>query len=308
VIVTLTLNPAVDQTLWVARFAVGEVNRPSRVQLDPAGKGVNAARIAHRLGESTLALGIAAGHLGDLLDDALRREGVPRRLVRVAGETRMNVTIVPTEGCATSLYGPGPPLPAIALDELDTLVDGALERAEVLVLSGSLLPGAPNDLYARWIERARRRGVRTILDASGAALRMGALARPDVIKPNLSEAATVLGRPLSGDDVAAAALELRARGIDTVIVSQGARGAICASAEGLLRVVPPTVPSRSTVGSGDAMVGGYAVALVRGEGIAARLRLGTAAGAATAAAEGTSLGQAAEIARLLPEVRVEALG
>ncbi len=261
--------------------------------------------MAHRLGQPTLALGFLAGHIGHVLSDALDAERVQSHFIRIPGQTRIDVTVVDAAGHATSLYGPGPAVPAGALAQLDETVACWLQPATILVLAGSLLPGVPDDLYARYIELARRRGVRTFLDTGGAALQQGVAALPNLVKPNRSEAAALLGRALPDESaVREGALELRARGIGTVIISMGAQGAICASEQGTWKAVPPEVEHRSTVGSGDSMVAGIAVALAQGNDVLTGLRLGTAAGAATAMAAGTTLGGGDVVARLLPEVEL----
>jgi 1-phosphofructokinase family hexose kinase len=310
VIITLTLNPAIDQTLWVRRLQLGEVNRPLETQLDPAGKGINVSRMAHRLGWPTVAFGFLAGDIGRIVQAALDAERVQSHFIHVPGQTRINVTIVENDRgkVSTSLYGPGPAVETSHLTELDELLEFWLRAARVLVLAGSLLPGVPRDLYARYIERAKHHGVKTILDASGQALRLGVAARPDLIKPNVREAEELLGRPL--DDpaaVARGALDLCSFGIGRVVISMGAQGAVCAE-DGLLhRVQPPVIRLNSTVGSGDSLVAGLAVGMARGDTLLGGLRLGTAAGAATAMAPGTALGSAVEINQLLHDVRITAL-
>lgn len=308
-IITLTINPAVDQTLWVDNFRPGHVNRPVEAHLDPAGKGINVSRMVHRLGRPTIALGFLAGDIGHLMQTALDAERVQNHFVPVAGQTRINVTIVDrTNDTATSLYGPGPRVTPEELEELDEMVECWFKAGRVLVLAGSLLPGVPEDLYARYIERAHACGVKTILDADGPSLRQGITAKPFLIKPNQSEAEHLLGRSLSSlEEVARGAMELSERGIAAVVISLGAAGAVCAY-EGLIwHVLPPGIRRQSTVGSGDSLVAGVAVELADDGGLVAGLRLGTAAGAATALSAGTSLGTPEDVKRLLPEVQIKEL-
>lgn len=308
-IVTLTPNPAVDQTIFVRRLTVGDVNRFRGPHLDPAGKGVNVSRMVHRLGWPTIAFGFLAGEIGLIARQALDEEGVPHHFLRVPGQTRLNTTVVDeTSGEATSLLGPGPTVAPDHLATLSGLLEFWLQACRVLVLAGSLPPGVPDDTYAAFIRLARSRGVKTVLDAEGDPFRLGVGAKPDLIKPNVSEAEGLLGRELP-DLVAVVegARELVARGITTVVVSMGARGAICAQGARVWLAAPPKVERRSTVGSGDSLVAGLALALANGGDVLEGLRVGTAAGAATAATHGTALGTAADVAALLPEVRIEDL-
>ncbi|MCX6023458.1 MAG: PfkB family carbohydrate kinase, partial [Chloroflexi bacterium] len=209
-IITVTLNPAVDQTIFVPTVTVGDLNRVAESLLDPAGKGINMSRLLHRLGAATIAFGVAAGDLGRLAEHALQAEGVLSWFLWVEGQTRLNVTVVDrATGQATSFYDRGPEVTGSQLEEIERRLSPWLDAAEVLVLAGSLPPGAPRDIYARWIALARAAKTRVILDASGTALRLGVAARPNLIKPNVAEAEQLLGRPLPDDAaVAAAALEL----------------------------------------------------------------------------------------------------
>jgi 1-phosphofructokinase family hexose kinase len=165
------------------------------------------------------------------------------------------------------------------------------------------------DAYAALVAQAREQGVNVILDADGEPLRLGVAAHPDVIKPNVREAERLVGRELRDEAaVTGAARELSLRGVATVVISMGADGAVCASGERMWRVRSPRVQARSTVGSGDSMVAGIAVGLARGDDIVEGLRLGAAAGAATAMTAGTALGAIEDVEELLPRISVEAIG
>lgn len=308
-ILSVTLNPAVDLTTFVGHLDVGAVNRYQAPQLDPAGKGINVSRMAHRLGWPTIAFGFLAGEIGSIIPRALEAEAVPYHFVPVPGQTRLDVTIVTAaNGEATSLYGPGPTIDSDHRRQLDDLLEFWMPAGLVLVLAGSLPPGIPDDVYADYIRRATATGIPTILDADGEALRLGIAAHPSCIKPNRDEAERLLGRALPDvNAVVQGARELAQRGIDVVVISMGAAGAVCVQGSTVWHAIPPKVNRKSTVGSGDSLVAGLAVAFARGEPIVEGLRLGTAAGAATAMTPGTALGTAAEINALLPRVQIEEL-
>lgn len=309
-ILTLTLNPAVDQTVTADELVIGDVNRVRDAHLDPAGKGINVSRMAHRLGWPTVAFGLLGGELGSIVRQALDAEGVQHHFVRTNGQTRLNVTVVDAVGGgATSLYATGQRVTDGQLATLDGLLRFWLPASRVLVLAGSLPPGAPENAYAVYVHAAREAGAQVILDADGEPLRRGVAAVPDLIKPNVAEAERLLGRSLPDvEAVVRGARELSERGIGVVVISMGGDGAVCVNAGRAWRVVPPQVERRSTVGSGDSLVAGLAVAMARGDDLVEGLRLGTAAGAATAMSPGTALGQADAIARLVPQIRFEALG
>jgi 1-phosphofructokinase family hexose kinase len=310
VIVSLTLNPAVDKTVTVRRLALGAVNRIDRSQLDPGGKGINVSRVVHRLGHPTIAFGFLGGSLGSIVTRALDEEGVAHRFAWVRGETRLDVIVVDDDtGTSTNLYDRGPEIDAASQGALLADVGRWLAASRVLVVAGSLPPGVPTDVYASLLGEAARRGVHTILDADGETLRRGLAGRPTLIKPNVEEAEALLGRRLPDRDaIVAAARELLERGPRAVVVSMGAAGSVCATAGRVLHAVPPRVERRSTVGSGDSLVAGLAIALATGDDLAAGIRLGTAAGAATAMTPGTQLGTREETEGLLAGVEVRVLG
>lgn len=304
-IVTVTLNPAVDEAISTEALVLGAQNRVDLDGLDPGGKGLNASRVVARLGRDTVALGFVAGVTGALLRSWLDAEGVPHAFDDVSGLTRVNVMAYErANGRRTRIYLPGAPVGPADLAPLVARLD-ALARDTVVVFGGSVPPGLPHTVYADLIARGAARGLRSVIDTSGAALACALEARPDLVKPNLEELGELIGRRPEGErEIVAAAQEIRARGARTVVVSMGADGAIGVDANGAWHARPPHVEALSTVGSGDSMVAGLAIALCEGSGIAEGLRLGTAAGAATATHTGTRLCRAEDVARLLPDVIV----
>ncbi len=306
-IVSFTPNPAVDKTLQVRPLHVGDVNRALASHLDPGGKGINVSRVVHRLGGGTLALGVLGGHIGRLLQGALREEDVPFEFVWIQEETRLNVIVHDQASDAgTRVWDRGPIVDESCLTRLHDVIERRLADATVFVTTGSLLRGMPADFHAQCIERARAHGVRTILDADGKWLQNAIEAGPDLIKPNVAEAARMLGRELpEEDDVVQAALELCERGAGAVVISRGGAGSILATGGRVFRAVPPRIALRSTVGSGDSMVAGLAMALAAGDPLEEGLRVGTAAGAATATTVGTSLATAAHVRELLAYVKLD---
>lgn len=306
-IITLTLNPAVDQTMVVNQVRLGEVNRVREVYLDPAGKGINVSRMAHRLGWPTIAFGFLAGEIGLLAERALDNEGVQYHFVHVPGQTRMNVTVMDeSTGSTTNYNGRGLQVDADHVARLDEVIHFWLQTGSVLVLAGSLPRGVPEDTYAKYIRLAHDAGTKTILDADGEALRCGLEAQPTIIKPNTPEAERLLGRPLPDlSAVIAGARELAARGPTAVVISMGAKGAVYAEGSKTWLATPPKVKLETSVGSGDALVAGLAVALAGGRSLVDGLREGTAAGAATAMTEGTEPGSKEDVMDLLPDVKIE---
>lgn len=305
-IATVTLNPAVDKTVVVPDFAAGKTNRAQVERVDPGGKGTNVAKALRQLGCPVVALGFVAGLNGQFLRRTLDGLGIPHDLIDVPGETRVNLKIEdPRLGLETELNEPGFPVSPEHLAEMERRAEAYAARAEFMVFAGSLPPGAGPGTYAKLIRIASGRGAKTILDASGAALREGIAARPDLVKLNRAEAEELLG---SADDLAAALDRAQAMGAARVVISLGAEGAVAACGERRYRARPPRVEVRCTVGAGDAMTAALACALAGGAEFAEALRLATAAGAATAASGGSSVASRIAIEALLGQVQVGELG
>jgi 1-phosphofructokinase len=304
-IATVTLNPAVDKTLVVPNFAAGKMNRGQVERVDPGGKGTNVAKALRQLGCPAVALGFVAGLNGQFLRRSLDGLGIPHDFIDVPGETRVNLKIEdPLLGIETELNEPGFPVSAEHLEEMERRVEEYAAGAEVMVFAGSLPPGAPPGVYAALIQIAARRGAKTILDASGAALREGVAARPDLVKLNRAETEELLG---SASDLEAALSSVQAMGPAGVVISLGAEGAVAGWAGRRYRARPPRVETRCTVGAGDAMTAALACALASGTAFPEALRLATAAGAATAACGGSSVASRAAIEALLEQVEVSEL-
>ena len=305
IVTTVTLNPALDEAISLEGFELGGVNRSSLDALDPGGKGVNASRVMARLGRETLALGFAGGVTGNLLREKLDAEGLLHAFDDVEELTRLNVMIYErASGRRTRLYLPGPHVPLEKIDLLKVRLSQAPPGAYV-VFGGSVPPGLPPEIYRDLVRWLNARGVHSIVDTSGSALAAVLEARPALIKPNVEEAAQVLGRQLDGADaIVEAAYELQRLGARRVVISRGADGAVGLDEHDCWEAIPPNIAARSTVGSGDSMVAGIAVALSEGGTLKDGLLLGSAAGAATAMVAGTKLCRKSDVEELLPAVMV----
>lgn len=305
-IVTVTLNPALDKSILVDRIRVGDTNRIIQVETDAGGKGINVSRVLKALGSETVAMGFVGGTTGRFIEHVLNQEGVPTDFVRVAGETRTNLDIQEQSGAPpTALNECGPTIRAEELDELRAKLRKVLIGAKMVVLGGSLPPGVPPGIYAELIQLARERGVRAVLDADGESLKLGLAAKPFMIKPNAAEAARLLGQEVaSPEDAVEAAKVLVGRGIGLVVISMGSKGAVAVTAEESWLAAPPEVKAISTIGSGDSMIAGITHTLGEQGSLAEALRWGSAAGAATAMTSGKEIASRAGIVALLDQVRL----
>ncbi len=252
-ILTVTANPALDVTYRVATLVPHGTHRVSAVAERAGGKGLNVARVLHTLGVPVLATGLLGGATGSRVKTLLSG-GPAGSFVPIGGETRRTVAVA-DDGDATGFWEPGPVVSAAEWAAFLRHFRSLAGAADVVVLSGSLPPGAPADGYATLIELSGP--ARTILDTSGEALRHGLAAGPDVAKPNAAELAAVLGG--SCDPVAARALGPRA-----VVVSHGPDGLVAATAAGTWRSRPPYAVAGNPTGAGDACVAALARGLAAG--------------------------------------------
>ncbi|MFZ0227051.1 MAG: 1-phosphofructokinase family hexose kinase [Mycobacterium sp.] len=289
-IVTLTMNPALDITTNTDRVIPTDKLRCGLPRYDPGGGGINAARIAHVLGESVLALFPAGGHTGDKVTDLVAESGVQVQRIPVAHTTRESFTVDEhRSGKQYRFVLPGPQLTGAEQTECLKQLSAATGSADFVVASGSLPPGVPGDFYQRVADICRERGAPLILDTSGAGLRhisSGVF----LLKPSVRELRECVERDLVTESAQlAAAHELIERGCaQFVVVSLGSEGALLATPHGSQRFSPVTVPSGSGVGAGDAMVAGITVGLSRGWRLDKAVRLGIAAGAAMLLTPGTA--------------------
>lgn len=307
-ILTVTLNPSLDEWVALTRLRPGELNRAASASRYPGGKGINVSRVLRELGEGTLALALAGGADGAILSQLLARHRIAHRFVQVAGTTRNNYHIQTARPPSlTQINCPGPRVTAADLRRLDALIRGLRPRPTALICSGSLPPGAPSRAYRRLVALGRRLGLLTVVDSSGPALRQSLSAHPWLIKPNRQEAEELLGRGIRTRRQALHAVRrLTAMGPEIVSLSLGAEGAFLASSRSteVWWAAAPTVRVDSAVGAGDSLVAGIVLGWARTRSLREALRLGVACGAATAMTPGTELCHRRDVTTLLPRVRV----
>ena len=310
-IVFVAANPSIDRLLEVEALEPGAIHRPGRVVAVPGGKGLNAARAAATLGGSVVAVAMLGGHAGAWIAERLADLGLATRTIDVDGETRTCVSVLDrSTGHLTEFYEPGLPVSAAAVARLEAVVAEELagERVGALALSGSLPSGAPRDGYARLVTAASERRVIAIVDSHGDALEAALAARPTVVKVNAAEAAEVTKTIVDGPKSAAAAADrLRDAGAGSVVVTLGREGAVACDERGRWHLSASNDARQYPVGSGDAFLGGLAVALVVGASLTDAARMGMAAGIANAAVAGAGNLDPAEVERLRPVIAIAPL-
>ncbi|WP_030689225.1 1-phosphofructokinase family hexose kinase [Streptomyces globisporus] len=261
-ILTVTLNAALDVTYNVDALVPHGSHRVGESFSRAGGKGVNVARVLSALGIPAVVTGLAGGPTGQAIRDDLRAAQLPDELVSMPGDSRRTVTVVSREdGDATVFNQSGPHVDLASWADFAARFARLVRDAQVVVLSGSLPPGLPSDAYGRLIRLAGEAGAETVLDASGPALLAALDAHPTVIKPNAAE----IGEATGHDDVETAAEALRARGARSVVASRGPDGLYAVTPEGSWRATPPRRLAGNPTGAGDACVAAIAAAILAGE-------------------------------------------
>jgi tagatose 6-phosphate kinase len=281
-------NPSIDRLYEVDRLETGTIHRPQSMVAVPGGKGLNAARAAATLGGTVTAVGIVGGRAGDWILERLAALAIDAQMARSIGETRTCVSVLDrSSGVMTEFYERGEEIEPAAWDALEAIVETELDAGDVaaIVLSGSLPLGAPPDGYGRIarIAAARQRPIPVFGDTFGPALAAVLIERPTVVKLNADEAGQSSAMSVSDASSAAeAGRVLRDTGAVWVVVTLGSAGAIVVGPNEQTHLLPPELRGAYPVGSGDAFLGGLAVAYARDEPVVDAARLGLAAGIANA--------------------------
>ncbi len=309
-IITVTLNAAIDKSLSVPSFRLGRRHRTVEQTTMAGGKGVNVARTLKTLGQPVIATGFQGGPTGTRIVEQLTAESILNDFVRIREESRTNTAVYdPTNGVMTEINERGP---AVSAKEVEIFRDKLLylaRGADIVVLAGSLPRGMDGDVYAGLVRDLRRMDVLVMVDTDGEPLRHAVRAEPDLISPNVLEAEELVGHEFNDDEDKAIAVR--------EMVQLGAREAIMTAPDGcvaalhvegerqLLRVKVEPRDAVATVGSGDAFLAGYVSARYQGGTPDACLRFGVACGAESTRRLGAGLIDPREVERLLPDVSVQ---
>ena len=282
-IYTVTFNPSLDYVVQVDDFAVGEINRTRTESIYPGGKGINVSLVLQNLGLSSVALGFTAGFSGAEIERLLQEAGCRCDFIAVkAGYSRINTKII--SGAETALNGQGPQLSEAELAALFNKLR-RLTQDDVLVLAGSIPASLPDNIYEQILELLQPVGTRVVVDATGDLLLKVLKYRPFLIKPNHEELGEFFGRGplLTEEEILAAAQRLQQQGARNVLVSRGANGALLLDENGKMhKQASPKGTLVNSVGAGDSMVAGFLAGYLQTQDYDAALRLGVAAGSASA--------------------------
>ncbi|MFC0214566.1 1-phosphofructokinase [Paenibacillus chartarius] len=308
-VLTVTFNPSLDKTVVLDQLRVGGLNRARQVRLDAGGKGINVAKLLHGFQVPVVAAGVCGGAEGGELTALLQKAGIDVDFVEVAGRTRTNLKIVDHSlQVTTEINEQGAEVNPRELQAVMDRIRANLDNATHLVLGGSLPPGVPTNVYAELIRNAKSRGIITVLDTDGEALKEGLAAAPYAVKPNIHELEQLCGRRLQSDaEIVEAGKQLLAGGVSLLLISMGGKGSIAMNEREALRVTPFPVTVKSTVGAGDSMVAAMVYCLLNGKPLSDIAAFTSAAGTITASKEGTQVSSLSEMLEHVHRVAVAPL-
>ncbi len=307
-ILTVTVNPALDKSTSIERVVPEHKLRCRNPVCEPGGGGINVSRAIRKLGGHSIALFTHGGSAGEMLISLLQNEAITQRTVTIGEWTRESFAVLEeSTGLQYRFNVEGPVLRETEWNKIIEVVRQEYPRPDYIVASGLLPPGVPSVFYAQLCQIGRDLGARVIIDTSGEALLRALEGHPFMIKPNLRELGTIVGRELKTvSEQHRAAMEIVSREqSDIVVASLGEEGSLLATRKGLQRMKAPEVPVLSKIGAGDSMVAGIVVALASGRTLTDAVRYGTAAGTAAVMTPGSSLCNLDDTERLFPQVEIQ---
>lgn len=305
-ILTVTLNAAIDKRYVVEEVRTGEVNRVKECVYTPGGKGLNVSKPAAIYGAEVTATGFVGGHAGHYIEDALEPFGIKSAFYHMEAESRSCINIWDEKNqLQTEFLEPGFTVTEADFERFLEYFQGLAADADVVTISGSVPKGLDGTAYQRMVKLVREAGKPVILDTSGKLLEQGIKAAPTMIKPNLDEIRMLTGKDCTDpEEIIEAAKVLHGRGIRIVTVSLGGDGAVVVSDEGAYRARVPRIHAVNTVGCGDSMTAGFALGLSEGLSIKETLRKASAVSAAAAMREETGFFVKEDMERLLPQIEI----
>ena len=308
-ILTVTLNAAIDKRYVVEGFRTGEVNRVKECTYVPGGKGLNVSKPASIYGAEVVATGFAGGHAGAYIEDALKPFGIRSAFYHVDAESRSCINIWDeVNQVQTEFLEPGFTLTEEDFAGFEAKFRQLVQEAKVVAMSGSVPKGLDGTAYQRLVKIVKDAGIPVILDTSGKLLEMGIEAIPTMIKPNIDEIRMLTGKRCDDiSEIIEAARAIHERGVKIVAVSLGADGSLAVGDDGIFRARVPKIDAVNTVGCGDSMLAGFALGLSKGLPLEETLRLASAISAAAAMREETGFFVMEDMEKLLPQIEITRL-
>lgn len=306
-ILTVTLNAAIDKRYVVEEFKVGEVNRVKECAYVPGGKGLNVSKPAAVAGAEVVATGFVGGHAGNYIEASLKDYHVKSAFYHLEAESRSCINIWDEKNCVqTEFLEPGFTVTESEFQGFVEEFKELVKKADVVAMSGSVPKGLDGTAYQKLVKVVKDAGKKVILDTSGKLLEMGIEACPTMIKPNIDEIRMLTGKECNEiGEIIEVAKEIHARGVEVVAVSLGADGSLAVSDEGVFRAIVPRIDAVNTVGCGDSMIAGFALGFAEGLSIEETLRKASAISAAAALREETGYFVMEDMQRLYPQIKIE---
>lgn len=305
-ILTVTLNAAIDKRYVVEKFRLGEVNRVKECACTPGGKGLNVSKPAAIAGEEVVATGFVGGHAGNYIEEALKPFGIRSEFYHLDAESRSCINIWDeTNRVQTEFLEPGFTVTEEQFQGFLEKFRELVKQADVVAMSGSVPKGLDGTAYQRLVKICREEKKKVILDTSGALLEDGIKAKPTMIKPNLDEIRMLTGTSCESlEEMIEAAKEIKKNGVEIVVVSLGAEGSFVVCDRGIYQAKVPKVDAVNTVGCGDSMIAGFAVGFSKNISVEGSLRLASAVSAAAALREETGFFVKEDMEAIFKEVKV----
>ncbi|RBP58733.1 fructose-1-phosphate kinase [Alkalibaculum bacchi] len=305
-IITVTLNPAIDKTIYLKNYHHGQVNIIDKTILDPGGKGINVSKVLNSFSCSYISLGFTGGMDGKILEQHLSDAGIQYKFTPVKANTRTNTKMIESStGKTTDLNEQGD---EISLEELNRFIDGYREivkDGDTVVLSGSAPKGIPQNIYYQLCEIALQVGAKVILDSKGPLLKEALKSSVFLIKPNVEELESLSEKPFDHfDEIVDYCNELISNNVEYICLSMGSEGALLIGKDLFLQAKVPTVEAKSTVGAGDSLLGAMIGYLSSGYSMKESFAYGVSASVLAVSKEGTKAPTMDEIEEFVHKIKI----
>lgn len=306
-VITVTLNPALDRTITLNGLNIGNVNRAITTREDIGGKGINVSKVLKNLQINSLCTGFLGGNLENVFIQDFKKRGLNNEFIHIKNETRTNTKIVDIlNNTNTDINEQGPYISEYELEAFINKFKFICNKGDIVVLSGGVSPSLPDDIYLQLTKIAKAKGALVILDADKELLKNGIKACPDIIKPNNHELQKLLNlSDICDESIINAAKHLNNLGISKIMVSLGEKGGLFVTKSGVYKCQGLKVPVKSTVGAGDSMVSAIVYSLLNNYSDRETLRFATACGAASVSLDGTQACTLEQVEKLLIDVKCE---
>ena len=304
-VITVTLNPALDKTLIIDNFKLGDVNRVIGVRYDIGGKGINVSKVLKNLDIDSLATGFLGGIFKDTFERELDKRKISHHFITINGDVRTNVKIIDNKNkLYTDINEAGPNITSEELNSFISFYSNQCQKGDLVVLSGGIPIGIPKDIYGTLTRIAKEKGALVILDAEGSFLDEGIKEKPFAIKPNIYELSLLYGmKPEEVDEkkIIKGAISIKKKGVNSILISMGSLGAVYVTDNGIYTSKALKVPVKNTVGAGDSMVAALVYSLINNLDDMDTLSFAQACGGATVSLEGTKACTKEQVEELLPQ-------